>query len=394
MTDRELEALLADLESDRVERKASLSDKAKVYQAICAFANDLPDHRQPGYVVLGATDQGRPAGLRVTDDLLREVADMRDTGKLLPIPTMAVEKRVLLGAEMVVVEVQPSLYPPVRYDQVPWIRVGPRRARATPEEEQRLTERRRGRDLPRDLHPLSTATLADLDLALFRDVYLPSAVAPEVLAENRRTVEHQLCALRLADPEGLPTVTGVLALAREPDRFLPGAYAQFVRFGGTDLASPILDALAVRGPLPHLLRVLEDKLKVHILTAVDPVSGPTEQRHSSYPLVALQQIVRNGVLHRTYEYSHAPVNVYWFDDRVEIQSPGGAFGAVTAENFGQPGVHDYRNPNLAEAMRVYGYIQRFGIGLALARQALACNGSPPLEIAVEPTLVHVTIRKA
>ena len=60
MTDQELEALLRDIESDVVERKQSLGGDAsdKIRQAICAFANDLPDHRKPGVVFVGVRDAG------------------------------------------------------------------------------------------------------------------------------------------------------------------------------------------------------------------------------------------------------------------------------------------------------------------------------------------------
>ena len=58
MDDAELQQLLRDLESDRVERKASISEKDKICQAICAFANDLPDHRKPGVVFVGVNDDG------------------------------------------------------------------------------------------------------------------------------------------------------------------------------------------------------------------------------------------------------------------------------------------------------------------------------------------------
>ena len=54
--------MLRDLESDRVERKASLADRDKIRQAICAFANDLPGHDAPGYLFIGATDDGKPSG--------------------------------------------------------------------------------------------------------------------------------------------------------------------------------------------------------------------------------------------------------------------------------------------------------------------------------------------
>ncbi len=49
-TDAELEGFLDDLESDRVERKETFKGDVppKARQAICAFANDLPGHDEPG----------------------------------------------------------------------------------------------------------------------------------------------------------------------------------------------------------------------------------------------------------------------------------------------------------------------------------------------------------
>jgi ATP-dependent DNA helicase RecG len=104
-------------------------------------------------------------------------------------------------------------------------------------------------------------------------------------------------------------------------------------------------------------------------------------------------LVRNAILHRTYEGTYSPVRIYWFSDRIEIHSPGGPFGQVTRENFGQPGVTDYRNPHLAEAMRVLGYVQRFGLGIQIARQQLAANGNPPLDFIVEQNHILATVRR-
>ena len=61
--------MLADLESDLVERKESLrgDNPRKIRQAVCAFANDLPDHQRPGVVFVGADDAGAPVGLKITD---------------------------------------------------------------------------------------------------------------------------------------------------------------------------------------------------------------------------------------------------------------------------------------------------------------------------------------
>ena len=108
---------------------------------------------------------------------------------------------------------------------------------------------------------------------------------------------------------------------------------------------------------------------------------------------ALQQLVRNAVMHRDYETSNAPVRLTWFDDRIEIQNPGGPYGQVTRDNFGQPGITDYRNPNVAEAMRNLGFVQRFGVGIEIARSTLRENGNPPPEYSVQDTHVLVTVRK-
>jgi ATP-dependent DNA helicase RecG len=81
--------LLANLETDQVERKESLRTgdvKDRICQAICAFSNDLPDHRTSGVIFMGARDDGSPVGLRVDDRLLLELADLRGQGRILPRP--------------------------------------------------------------------------------------------------------------------------------------------------------------------------------------------------------------------------------------------------------------------------------------------------------------------
>jgi ATP-dependent DNA helicase RecG len=394
LTDEELEQFARDVESDRVERKEAFTDRDKVAQAVCAFANDLPGHGLPGYLLVGVTDRGQPGGLRITDELLRNLGGLREDGNILPLPSIMVSKRLLDGMEIAVVEVMPSNAPPVRYKGAPWIRVGPRRALATLEEETRLAERRRAADLPFDSRPLPSAGIDDLDLELFERTYLPAALAPEVLAANDRSIEHQLAALRFASPDGIPTVAGMVVVGRDPTSFVPGACVQFLRFDGITIADDVLDAHRIARPLPDLLRELDEVLRINVRTSVDLTSGPIEQRRPDYPLVALQQVTRNALMHRTYEMSMAPVRVTWLTDRVEIMSPGGPFGVVTVENFGEPGVIDYRNPTIAEAMYQLGYVQRFGVGIATARRALAENGNPPPRFQIEPTYISVIIDSA
>lgn len=129
MNDIELEALLREPESDRAERKSSIADRDRTCEAICAFANDLPNHRGPGIIFVGVKDDGTCADLPVTDELRRSLADLRANGNIIyPFPGMTVQRRKLYGCEMAVIEVMPSDYPRCTFE-VDLVRVGPRRDR-------------------------------------------------------------------------------------------------------------------------------------------------------------------------------------------------------------------------------------------------------------------------
>jgi len=392
LSDKELQDLMADLESDRVERKASINEKDKIRQAICAFANDLPGHRLPGVVFVGVYDDGTCANLSITDKLLLTLSDIRSDGNILPFPTMTVQKKNLNKCEVAVVEVFPSYNPPVRYKGRVWIRVGPRRAQATMEEERRLSEKRRAGDLPFDQHPVLGATMEELDLDFFRRSYLPFAVAPDVLIDNRRSLDQQFASLRFVTKDGIPNVSSIIVFGKDPARWIPGAYIQFLRIDGKDITDPICHHKEITGHLHDQLHQLDEIISANISVASDVRSRSTEIKQPDYPIVTLQQISRNAVLHRTYESTNASARIYWFSDRIEIYNPGGLYGNVNQQNFGK-GVTDYRNPLLAEAMKVLGFVQRFGMGIPLAYNELQKNGNPEPEFKFEPTGVLVTLRR-
>jgi ATP-dependent DNA helicase RecG len=394
-SDAELDAMRIDLESDRVERKRSLSGGTprSIREAACAFGNDLPGHGKPGVLFIGVADDGSIVeDFHVTDELLRQLADIKTDGNIAPPPTLFVEKRQLQGHDVAVITVWPADSPPVRYDGRIQVRWGPRRGVATAQDERILNERRRHRERPFDVQPVRDSSLGELDRLRFEQEYLPSLVARDVLAANERSYEQKLAATKLvlSDSEPVPTVLGLLVVGKSPIDWIPGAYTQFLRLAGVGLDDPVLDAEQIHGTIADQIRRLEEKLEAHNLRSVQFADVRQEERRETYPMDALRQLVRNAQMHRSFEATHAPVKVFWFDDRIEIHNSGGPFGSVTLENFGQPGITDYRNPNLAEALRALGYVQRFGAGIAIARKALGDR----LSFQVEPGFVAAIIKGA
>lgn len=395
-TNQELDALLSDIESDLTERKQSFKGDVpkKARQTVCAFANDLPNHNQPGVLFIGAKDDGSSSSEPITDELLRNLADMKTDGNILPLPALSVEKRILKGAEMAIVTAMPSDMPPVKCEGRIWIRTGPRRSIANAQEERILNEKRRYKNLPFDIYPVPSAKLTDLSKVIFENEYLPAAFASDVLEANSRTYEERLasCKMIVSPDDTTLTVLGLLAIGKNPQDFLPGAYIQFLRIDGTELADPVVDEENIGGALVEMLRRIEEKLKAHNRSSVDITSAPTHQKKMPYPPAAIQQILYNAVLHRTYESTNAPIRVYWFNDRIEINSPGGPYGNVTIENFGNPGITDYRNPNIGDVLKTFGFIQAFGRGIATARKEMEKNGNPAPEFETNQSAVVGTLR--
>ncbi len=395
-SDLELETLLNDLESDTVERKESFRGDTpkKGRQAICAFANDLPNYNKPGVLFIGAKDNGFPSNEPITDELLRKLADIKTDGNILPLPVLSVEKRSLKGSEIAVITVMPSDMPPVKYDGRIWIRTGPRRSIANEQEERILIEKRRYKNLPFDIYPVPSAKITDLSRTIFENEYLPSAFAEDVLEENNRSYQERLasCKMIVSPDDTTPTILGILAIGKTPQDFLPGASIQFLRIDGTELSAPVIDEENIGGAFVEMLRRCDEKLKSHNRTAVDITSAPTHLVTKPFPQPAIQQILYNAVLHRTYEKTNAPVRIYWFNNRIEIHSPGGPYGNVTSGNFGQPGITDYRNPNIGDVLKTFGFIQAFGRGIATAQKEMLKNGNPEIEFETNQSTVVCTLR--
>lgn len=393
LTTEQLQAILKDIESDRIERTTSTTNTDKFAEAVCAFANDYPNHRLPGYLIIGATDEGQLAGRKVSDELLRNLAGIRSDGNVLPPPALAIEKFSLPDGEVAVVEVQPSTIPPVRYKGRVYIRVGPRKGVANEQEERLLSERRTYLLTTFDACAVRGASVDDLTMRLF-DEYMVETVDPEVIAHNHRTTQERLASLRCFDlGANVPTVAGILLFGKNPQFFLPGAYVQFLKFPGSTMTDRPDDELVVSGDLRTVLETVRQKIVAHNTNAVHEGEGFRDKKASDYPEWTLRELFHNAVMHRDYQ-SNTPIRFYWFSDRIEIQSPGGLYGEVTRETLEKR--NSYRNPVLAEAMRSMAFVNRYGYGIQRAQKLLQENGNPAARFDIDDKVFLVTIpgRKA
>ena len=394
-SDAELAEMMRDPESDLVERKRSLSDSAaeKARRSICAFANDLPGSGRPAVIIIGAEDNGRCSGLMIDDDLLKRLADMRDDARMLPPPSMDVSRRTLDSCTVAVVIVQPAQHPPVRYGGRVWVRVGPTVRQASASDERRLAERRRATDLPFDLRPAYGAVVTDLDLGYIERQYLPRAVAADVLAENEQPLVEQMRSLRLVIGD-VPTNGAMLAFGRDPRRWVPESWVQFVRFDGDEATDPIKNSQVLAGRLDDILDSLSQLVKLNVGARLEIDSSPHERRFHNYPVEALRQLAYNAIMHRSYDGDARPVaSVLVLGARRDRES-GRALRRGDSAGSLLHGVTAYRNQLVAEIMANLGFAQRFGYGIPLALRTLRNNGNPKPEFQTEHSRFRVVVKAA
>jgi ATP-dependent DNA helicase RecG len=373
-----IQSLLNDTESYRVERTESITNMDKYCEAICAFSNDLGGSSQKGYLIIGAKDNGELSGLKVDDRFLLQISNIRTDGNILPQPIMIVEKYSFDSGDLLVIEVTPSEHPPVRYRGRVCVRMGPRKSIASEAEEKILIEKRLSHITSFDELPCRRASLDDLDIELFKKEYLLKAIAEDVLIHDNRAIEDQLSSLGFYDRRfECPTNAAILLFGRNPERYLHGAYIQYVSFNGLNKAADIKSEFKFEGNLIRSLSKIDTFIETNIAAKRPiPVSVLREEMVFNYPYWATRELIMKAVMHRDYE-SNGPIQFYEYIDRIEILNHGGLYGKVSAENF--PNTNDYRNPLISQAMKVLGYVNRFSRGIARVQMELSDNSNGAAE---------------
>lgn len=86
------------------------------------------------------------------------------------------------------------------------------------------------------------------------------------------------------------------------------------------------------------------------------------------PENAYREVLANGIVHRDWGL-HTAIRIGFFEDRIEITSPGGLPSGISKEEYLNGQVSILRNPILGNVFFRLGYIERFGTGIKRTLQA-------------------------
>ena len=180
------------------------------------------------------------------------------------------------------------------------------------------------------------------------------------------------------------THAGAWLLADDITRFTLQAGVTCAVFRGSTKAH-ILDRKAFHGNLYAIYQEVMTYFQAKLNSALLPHAQGRDER-LELPVSALREAVVNAIAHRNYR-STANVQIYIFQDRVEIVTPGGLPAGMREEDLGSRSVP--RNPLLFNMLYRMKLVEQIGSGVRRIHDACLEHGvaDPVIQVAADWVIV-------
>lgn len=363
MLESELIRLVKKITTEKCEKqnlelkKASNGTPEKLYSTLSSFSNQIGG----GIIVFGIDEnEGYDiAGVYDAQDLQKKVGEqaLQMEPVVRPLFTVAqINGKLIVSAEISECDIfdKPCFYKGSGRLRGSYIRVG--------DSDQPMTEyeiysyeayKRRIHD---ELRTVDKATLK----------YLSKDRIAEYLIKIRRQKVNlvNLSDERLLETQGivkngLLTITGLMLFGEYPQEFFPQLSVTAMAVQGRAIGElgkdneRFIDNRRIEGTIPQMLEdalsFIRRNMKIKTIINKDGVRADKYE----YPLVAVREIVLNALIHRDYSIhtERSPIRLVMYDDRLELENPGGLYGRITVNDLGKVAA-DTRNPYMAGALEI------------------------------------------
>ena len=370
--------LLQEPEGKRLEFKRDLSSPSPLLKTLVAFANSAG-----GRLVLGVADDRQVIGfsspLDEEERLCNLIADSIAPRLVPNVELVTFEGKTLLLVEVFLSGTRPHFIKAEGMQNGVYVRLGSSNRKA---DFQLIAELQRGvAGISFDTLPMPQLTIADIDV---------DAVKSDFSA--RKIDEHSLLSLKiLVQEQGrlVPSHGGILLYGKDRQFHFPGGWIQCGRFIGKDKGD-IFDHTEIHEPLPKAVESIMLFLKKHAMRGAD-FSEIRRKDIWSIPINILREVIINALVHADYSNSGTPIRVAFFDDRIEVESPGLLLPGLTIDDL-KAGVSQIRNPVIARIFRELELIEQWGSGIPGIFNEIRANNWPEPVIEEIANRVRFTVK--
>lgn len=171
-----------------------------------------------------------------------------------------------------------------------------------------------------------------------------------------------------------------LLFALDPVTVFPGLLIHFLRYNGTEALSGheynVIKDRMISGRIVKIIQEAAELIDSNIREFTEFRDGKFYTT-PEYPRDAWYEMLVNACVHRSYNIRNAPIFVRMFDDRIEVESPGGFMPQITPETI--VGTHRPRNPFVMRSLREFGEVRCISEGTRRMVADMKTANLPPPE---------------
>jgi ATP-dependent DNA helicase RecG len=360
----ELSEIIQKGESSTVEFKKRIVKGKKTDAYDIAVEMVALSNSRGGYLIIGVDDKtGELDGLSFreieeTNELLANVASDNIKEPIL----IVTEQISINGHVLVLVTIKEGKDKPYRDNKgIVWIRSGATSRKVVSNDELRRLLQSSGNLLAEEESVYST-TINNLDEELFYTFFEKKNNGKKIEDINQSLIQI-LNNLGFAKEESL-TLAGLLLFGKNPQRFKPMFTVQCISFVGNEISGT--QFRDKEPPFEGNISSIFEKTMNFIsrnLRKIQVEKSFNSLGQLEIPKEAIEEIVVNALIHRDYFIS-STINVFIFDNRVEIISPGKLPNSLSVENI-IAGRSNARNPILFTNARFL--LPFIGVGSGIPR---------------------------
>ena len=328
-----------------------------ISKTLVAFAN-----ADGGELIVGAEDDGEITGLDFKEDLLKVIMDAPKTYVHSTTPLPATKSQIVefenkkvayfsvpKGTEHVYITSDGKCLKRKDLESIP----------VSPESIQVERSEKKSREYDRGFVDGADITDLDFELLTYASKEFSKTISEEKFLQHLDLAEFDGTKLRLR-------MAALLLFAKQPHKWHPRLQVRILKVKGNEVKSGkdfnVINDNEISANILRLVDGSWDSLRPH-LTETKFSTDAIFKAQVVYPELACREALINAIAHRDYSIEGRGIEIFVFDDRLEIKSPGTLLSSVTVADLeNRTGIHQSRNTYVARVLKEVGYMRELGEG--------------------------------
>lgn len=321
-------------EDSTTQLKENIYNDTSLAEEIVAFSN-----ASGGLIIIGVKDNGEFSGLSAEDiRRLNLMVSNVASDQVKPPVTPLTQTATINNKVLMLIDVKPGINKPYSTNKGYYItKVGADKRRISQEELQRLFQE--SQKLHADEMVVYGSKTDEVDDNVL-NYYYEKVYGEEIIKQdiNKSKILENLYLAKT----GQLTLAGLLLFGKNPQVRKPMFMVKAVSFVGNELSgTSYRDSEDIKGNIPELFKGGMSFITRNLQKLQNDKDFNSEG-DLEVPKIVFEELLVNALIHRDY-FIEAPINLFIFDNRIEIISPGKLPNSLSIENI-KYGISVIRNP--------------------------------------------------